>query len=205
MSVNSIYKLLDKLEMMVLKGAPVPFSPLIVVNHEKVIDVLDKIRTSIPGEIQEAHSIIRKSEEIQSEARKKAETMLIEARNHAEKMLSESELLNAVQAEANKIREEVVSEVEMIRHKAREEAEQIRMASINEAIKIREGADKYAESVLSNLDKDLGEMHEIVKNGQKHLSELKAESMAAMTADLHDEEEEQPPQKNRELSYKIKK
>jgi len=204
MSVNSIYKLLDKLEMMVLKGAPVPFSPFIVVNHEKIIDILDKIRTSIPGEIQEAHSIIRKSEEIQSEARKRAETMLIEAKNHAEKMLSESELLNAVQAEANKIREEVVSEVELIRHRAREEAEQIRMNSINEAIKIREGADRYAESVLSRLDEDLGEMHDIVKNGKKHLSEMREETMAAMTADLHDEEEEMQLKK-KELSYKIKK
>ncbi len=204
MSVNSIYKLLDKLEMMVLKGAPVPFSPFIVVNHEKIIDILDKIRTSIPGEIQEAHSIIRKSEEVQTEARKKAETMLIEAKNHAEKMLSESELLNAVQAEANKIREEVVSEVEMIRHRAREEAEHIRMNSINEAIKIREGADRYAESVLSKLDDDLGEMHEIVKNGKKHLNELREETMAAMTADLHDEEEEEHP-RQKELSYKIKK
>lgn len=204
MSVNSIYKLLDKLEMMVLKGAPVPFSPFIVVNHEKIIDVLDKIRTSIPGEIQEAHSIIRKSEEIQAEARQKAETLLYEAKNHAEKMLSESELLNAVQAEANKIREEVVGEVEMIRQRAREEAEQIRMDSINEAIKIREGADKYAETVLSNLDNDLGEMHSIVKNGQKHLSGLKAESMAEMSEEQGHYEEEPLP-RNRELSYKIRK
>lgn len=205
MSVNSIYKLLDKLEMMVLKGAPVPFSPLIIVNHEKIIDILDKIRTSIPGEIQEAHSIIRKSEEIQTESRKRAETMLLEARNHAEKMLSESELLNAVQEEANKIREEVVSEVEMIRNRAKEEAEQIKMASINEAIKIREGADKYAESVLSTLDRDLGEMHEIVRNGQQHLAEAKAQSRAAMEVDLHDGEDDSRNHKNKELSYKIKK
>ncbi|OGI00589.1 MAG: hypothetical protein A2Y25_07530 [Candidatus Melainabacteria bacterium GWF2_37_15] len=204
MSVNSIYKLLDKLEMMVLKSPPVPLSPFIIVNHEKVIDILDKIRTSIPGEIQEAHSIIRKSEEIQAEARKRAEMLMIEARNHAEKMLSESELLNAVQAEANKIREEVVSEVEMIRNRAREEAERIKMASLSEAMKIREGADKYAETILCNLDNDLGEMHEIVKNGQRHLCELKEESMAEMSAEMP-EQEEMSRQKQRELSYKIKR
>lgn len=205
MSVNSIYKLLDKLEMMVLKGAPVPFSPFIIVNHEKIIDILDKIRTSIPGEIQEAHSIIRKSDDIQSDARRKAEMLLNEARSHAERMLSESELLNAVQAEANKIREEVVSEVEMIRHRAREEAEQIKMASINEAIQIREGADKYAEAILSNLDRDLGEMHSIVQNGQKHLAEQKAEAIAAIGAPQDYDDIEDARQRNRELSYKIKK
>lgn len=202
MSVNSIYKLLDKLEMMVLKGAPVPFSPFIIVNHEKIIDILDKIRTSIPGEIQEAHGIIRKSEEIQTEARRRAETMLIEAKNHAEKMLSESELLNAVQAEANKIREDVITEVETIRQRAREEAEQMRMNSVNEAIRIREGADRYAESILSKLDEDLGEMHSMVRNGQKQLADMKAGSKASMSAENDDGVS---PQKAKPLSYKIEK
>lgn len=203
MSVNSIYKLLDKLEMMVLKGAPIPFSPFIVVNHEKIIDVLDKIRTSIPGEIQEAHGIIRKSEQIQEEASERAENMLVEAKNRAEKMLSESELLNAVQAEANKIREEVVGEVEIIRHRAREEAEQIKMDAINEAIKIREGADNYAENILNNLDEDLGEMHSIVQNGKQHLKNMRAEAMAQMTGQMPQQEEEDLTPK--ELSYKIRK
>ena len=114
MSVNNIYKLLDKLEVMVLESMSIPFLSLAVVNHEKIIEILDKVRTSIPGEIQEAHGIIRKSEEIQEETRRRAEMFLTEAQNKAEKMLSESELLNAVQAEANKIREDVVSEIEVI-------------------------------------------------------------------------------------------
>ena len=199
MSVNSIYKLLDKLEMMVLKGAPIPFSPFVMVNHEKIIDILDKIRASIPGEIQEAHSIIRKSEEIQIEAQKRAGMLLNEAKNSAEKILSDSELLKAVQVEADKIREEVISEVETIRNKAREEAEQIKTLSTNEAAQTREGADKYAETILSNLDNSLEEMHSIVKNGQKHLVSLKAESAASIPTEQKD------PIQNRELSYKIEK
>jgi hypothetical protein len=203
MSVNSIYKLLDKLEMMILKGMPIPVSPLVMVNHEKLIDILDKIRASIPGEIQEAHSILRKSEEIQVESQRRAEMFLGEAKNEAERILSESELLKAVQSEADRIREEVIAETESIRVKAREEAEQIKRSVIDEAIKIREGADVYAENVLSTLDSTLSDMHAVVKNGQHHLEETKAESIAAMTGELPEREEQ--PKEQKPLSYKIKK
>lgn len=207
MSVNSIYKLLDKLEMMILKGAPVPFSPFVMVNHEKIIDILDKVRASIPGEIQEAHGIMRKSEEIQIESQRKAEIFLREAKNEAERILSESELLKAVQAEADKIREEVIAEVEEIRAKAQEEAEQIKANVTEEAYRIKEGADHYAEKVLSTLDNNLSEMHAIVRNGQEHLESAKA---AASTAISEEEEPVQPGQnfqqkEKRPLSYKIKK
>ncbi len=200
MSVNSIYKLLDKLEMMVLKGTPIPFSPFVIINHEKIIDIFDKIRTSIPGEIQEAHSILRKSEEIQVESRKRAEMFLTEAKNEAERVLSESELLKAVQAEADKIRQEVIEEAESIRSKAREEAEQVKRQVLEDAIKIREGADTYAENMLSTLDNKLADMHAIVKNGQQHLERTRAESMAAMAG-----EQTEQPQEPKTLSYKIKK
>ena len=83
MTIGSIYKLLDKLEMMILKGIPVPFTPFVIVNHEKVIDVLDKVRACIPGEIQEAHGIIKRSEDIQMEAQRRAENILIEAKEKA--------------------------------------------------------------------------------------------------------------------------
>ncbi len=202
MSVNSIYKLLDKLEMMILKGAPIPFSPFVMINHEKIIDILDKIRASIPGEIQEAHSILKKSEEIQIESHRRAELLLSESRNEAERILSESELLKAVQAEAGKIREEVISETESIRITAREEAEQIKKNAAIEAIKIREGADRYVEEVLSTLDSNLSEMHAIVKNGQRHLESVKEETMAIMA---ENEPEEKKPKEKKPLSYKIKK
>lgn len=199
MSVNSIYKLLDKLEMMILKGAPIPFSPFVMVNHEKVIDILDKVRASIPGEIQEAHSILRKSEEIQVESQRRAEMYLTEAKNEAERILSESELLKAVHAEAEKIREEVISEAETIRAKASEEAEEVKRSMLDEALKIRQGADAYAENVLTTLDNSLAEMHSIVKNGQQHLERSRSEAVA-------EEQSHQEPQKEqRPLSYKIKR
>ena len=202
MSVNSIYKLLDKLEVMILQGLPIPFSPFVIINNEKIIDVLDKIRASIPGEIQEAHGIMRKSEEIQIESQRRAEMLLKEAKNEAERVLSESELLKAVQDEANKLREDVISEAESIKTNAIEEAKDIKVSAAHEAIKIREGADQYAENLLSKLDGDLSDMHAIVQNGQRHMEAAKAEAMEAYGLEEEEEIVEESP---RTLSYKINK
>jgi len=182
MTVSSIYKLLDKLEMMILKGFPVPLTPLVIVHHEKIIDALDKIRASIPGEIQEAHTILKRRDDIQLEAQKRANQILSEAKQQAELLLSESELLRAVQAEADRIRQQVITDCEVIKKQSIEEAEMIRSSAINESIAIREGADKYAETVLSSLDRDLAELHNVVRNGQKHLAKVKAESIATITS-----------------------
>lgn len=200
MAIGSIYKLLDKLEMMILKGIPIPFTPFVVVNHEKVIDVLDKIRACIPNEVQEAHGIIKRSEDIQMEAQRRAENILIEAKEKAERILSESELLKAVHSEAERIRTEVVAEVESLRKRSYEEAEAIRDKALNEAAIIRDGSDKYAESILANLDRNLSEMHSVVRNAQDHLSRSKINSMDYMPQqNILDEEEE-------ELStYKVKR
>jgi hypothetical protein len=201
MTIGSIYKLLDKLEMMILKGIPVPFTPFVIVNHEKVIDVLDKIRACIPSEIQEAHGIIKRSEDIQIEAQRRAENILIEAKEKAERILSESELLKAVHSEAERIRGEVIAEVEDLRRKSLEETGAIRTKSIAESTAIREGSDRYAESVLASLDKNLSEMQNIVRNAQDHLSRTKVNSMDYMPKQSNFLEDEEEPV----AAYKVKR
>lgn len=181
MTTNNVYKLLDKIEMHVIKGYPIPLTPWYVVPHEKIIDLLDKVRTSLPSEIAEANNIIKRRDEIQLESQRRANQMLSEAKSQAELLLSESELLKAVQAEAERIRQQVIAEAEYLKKQAREEAESIRTQAINEAMATREGADQYAEKVLSSLDRDLTDLHTIVRNGQKHLAKLKADSVASLT------------------------
>lgn len=181
MTVNNVIKILDKIEMFVIKGYPIPLTPWYIVPHEKIIDLLDKVRTSLPSELAEAANIIKRRDEIQLEAQRRATQMLAEAKGQADMLLSESELLKAVQAEADRIRQQVLSEVEYIKNQAREESENIRTQAINDAINTREGADHYAERVLSSLDSDLTELHTIVRNGQKHLAQIKVESVSNMS------------------------
>jgi hypothetical protein len=181
MTVSTIYKLLDKMEMMILKGTPIPVTPWVIVHHEKLIDLQDKIRASIPAEIQEAHGIIKRRDEIQLEAQNKSAQIISDAKREAHMLLSESELLKAVQAEAERIRNQVIEDCEKMRKQAQEETERARNMAITEAVQIRDGADRYAESVLDNLDKNLSDIHNIVRNGKSQLIRMKSEPAPGIT------------------------
>ncbi|MEI7474941.1 MAG: hypothetical protein WCK67_09205 [bacterium] len=60
MSVSMLYKLLDKIEVMILHGLPIPMTPFVIVNNEKILDTIDKIKALIPREIEEAQSLLKK-------------------------------------------------------------------------------------------------------------------------------------------------
>jgi vacuolar-type H+-ATPase subunit E/Vma4 len=141
--------------------------------------ILDRIDASVPEDVKEAESILRRREEIQIEAQQRAERIIVDARNEADKILSESELLNQVQREAEKIKEQVRTECQDLRDRTIEEAKQIKIQADDEAHRIKEGAENYAEQILNNIDGDLTQLHQIVKNGQLYLEKLKTSSVTS--------------------------
>jgi len=175
---TSIYKHLDLLEHLIDDAAGIYKFKFI--NADQFLDVLDKSRARLPEEIREAEEILQQRDDIIAEAQRRAEQVIAMARRQAETMLQESELLKAVQAEVERIRKQVVAEVEQMRREAMAEAERIRMEGEEEAQRTREGADHYAESVLTRLDVDLNNLAEIVtesqsivRNGQRLLGQVK--------------------------------
>jgi F0F1-type ATP synthase membrane subunit b/b' len=175
---TSIYKHLDLLEHLIDDAAGVYKFKLI--NADQFLDVLDKARARLPEELREAGEVLEQRDEIIAEAQRRAEQIIAMARRQAENMLQESELLKAVQAEVERIRKQVVAEVEQMRREALAEAERIRMEAEEDGQRVRDGADHYAESVLTHIDADLNnlqglvtESQSIVRNGQRLLGQVK--------------------------------
>jgi F0F1-type ATP synthase membrane subunit b/b' len=175
---TSIYKHLDLLEHLIEDGAGVwKFK---VINADQFLEILDKARARLPEELREATDVLQQRDDIISESQRRAEQIISTARRQAETMLHESELLKAVQSEVERIRKQVVAEVEQMRREALAEAERIRLEAEEDAARTREGADHYADQVLSKLDEDLGtigrmvtESQNVIKNGQRVLGQVK--------------------------------
>ena len=145
----------------------------VLIKSSDMETLLDRIDASIPEDIKEAESILRRREEIQIEAQQRAERIIIDARNEAEKILSESELLNQVHKEAEKIKEQVLAECQDLREKTIDEAKAIKIQAEDEALRTKEGAENYAEQILNNIDTDLSQLQQIVQNGKMYLGKLK--------------------------------
>jgi len=170
-----IYGLMNELEEVLDKGLPL-LPNLSVVKKDVVVDILDKLYAALPDEIKEARSLLRRKDELQYEAQQRAEKIVADAQAEANRLLSESDLLRAVQREAEKIKEQVITDCEDIKRKALDEADAVRNQAIDEALRTRDGASVYAEQVLVNLEQNLNQLHEIVKNGQVQLEKRRVES-----------------------------
>jgi len=179
---TTIYKHMDLLEHLI--DDAIGIHKFKFINADEFLDVLDKARARLPEELREAADVLEQRDEIITESQRRAEQIIGTARRQAENMLHESELLKAVQAEVERIRKQVVSEVEQMRREALTEAERIRGEAEADALRTREGADHYAESVLTRIDADLNnlgqrlvESQSIVRNGQRLLGQAKQRHM----------------------------
>lgn len=149
---------------------------LTVVKKNVITDLLDRLYASLPDEIKEARALLRRKDELQYEAQQRAEKLIADAQAEANRLLSESDLLRAVQREAEKIKEQVIAECDEIKRKSYEDAEALRNQAIDEALRTKDGASVYAEQVLTNLEQNLNQLQEIVKNGQLQLERRRSES-----------------------------
>lgn len=172
--------MIERMEDLVLTGMGIPFTPFTVINGEKLVPLLDRIRENLPAEIQHAQRVLERRDEIVNDAQQKAGQILQDARKQSEFMLSESELLRAVHEEANRIRQQITLELDAMRKKAFEEADAVRAQAAEEARAIRLGADEYAEAILNSLDKSLAEFQTVVHNGQKHLKRVRLDAAQQM-------------------------
>ena len=170
-----IYGLMNELEE-ALDNKGMPLLGFSIVRKDTVTNILDKLYAALPDEIKKARALLRRKDELQYEAQQRAEKIVADAQAEANRLLSESDLLRAVQREAEKIKEQVITDCEEIKRKAMDEAENVRIQANDEATRIKDGATVYAEQVLTNLEQNLGQLQEVVKNGQLQLERRRVEA-----------------------------
>ncbi len=176
---NGVYDLLKMLEISLEEGFPIIPRKFTVVKTKEIETLIDRIYASLPLEVQEARAFLRRREELQVEAQQKAEKIVQDAQAEADRKLSEADFIKALEREGIRIRTQVQQECEEIKRKAMEEADNIRAQAVEEAMKTKEGAELYAEQVLTNLEKNLAQQQQIVKNGQVYMEKLRTDSFGS--------------------------
>ena len=180
MSKLRIYELLERVTTMLYDGFH--FMPGHVMIKEKpMLDLLDRVKSTLPEDCNEAAMILKRRDEIIIEAQNRADRIIADAQNEASRILSENEIMRAVHLEGQKIREQVIQDCENIKRKAYEEADSVRVQAADDALKIKQGAENYAEQVLTNIDTDLTQLQQIVRNGQAYLEKMKEETSHSIT------------------------
>lgn len=171
---------LNRLEDMVLSSMRIPLTGRTLIDEDKLLEQLDFIRLSLPAVFQEAIIILAQKNEILLEAEEYGQQVVDVAQTKRAQILAESDILRQAQREADQLRRQVeqdcetmmqdtLAEIDRQRRTCQQELEEMRQTAISQAEEIEDGADKYADNVLANIEQDIQEMLKIITNGRKQL------------------------------------
>ncbi|MEK6573980.1 MAG: hypothetical protein AABZ58_06650 [Chloroflexota bacterium] len=110
-----ILHLVDRLEELVNTARQVPLTNNIMVDQDRLIDLIDQMRVSIPDEVKKAQKTLADRDKILAQSKEEAERTLMVAREERDKMLLRENVAVAAQNKAEQIIDQAKQEAEMIK------------------------------------------------------------------------------------------
>jgi cell division septum initiation protein DivIVA len=146
-----ILHLVDRLEELFNQSRPIPLTHNVIVDEDKFLDIIDQMRISIPEEVKKAQQVFTQKDRVMAQAQEEANRTITLAREKADQLVDK----DLVVQEASRRAAQIV--------------EQARM----DAEGIKDGADKYAQDKLGELEMQLEQILNQVHNGIRMLEEKK--------------------------------
>jgi hypothetical protein len=146
-----ILHLVDRLEELVNSARQVPLTNNIMIDQDRLIDLIDQMRVSIPDEVKKAQKTLSDRDKILAQSKEEAERTLMVAREERDKMLLRENVAAAAQNKAGEIIE----------------------AAKREADLIRADADDYSIESLGELEAQVERILQQARNGISHLRSKK--------------------------------
>jgi cell division septum initiation protein DivIVA len=138
-----ILHLVDRLEELFNQSRAIPLTHQVIVDEDRMLDLIDQMRVSIPEEVKKAQQILSQRDRILAQTQEEASRTLALAREKSEQFVSRDAIVQQAQTKAAQIIAE-----------ARREAEAI-----------RNDADEYVIKSLSRLQMELERLLHQVDNG----------------------------------------
>ena len=138
----SVYRVIDKLEATVKQGTVLLFGYR-VVSEEKILELIEKLRSSLPDEVGRARTIAKNGDQLVRDAQQKAQAIVTEASTQQGQLIDDHEIVRRARATADVVLREAEEK----------------------AARVRSGADAYAAQVLTDLDVRLSGALGSVKKG----------------------------------------
>ena len=166
--------------MLIVDSFHIPFTGRTLVDEEMFLAQLDLVRENLPSAFEKAEKVIRQREDILLQAEEYAQEIMDAAEQRADQILDEMGIIQRAELEAQQIRQQVqqeclamqeqaIAEIEQMRMQAQQEVAQMRELALAECEDIQNGADDYADAVLTNIEQKLAEMLRVVRNGRQQL------------------------------------
>ena len=98
-----ILHLVDRLEELFNESRSIPFTHSVVVDEDRMLDIIDQMRVSIPEEIKKAQQLLAQRDRILAQAQEEANRTLALAREKSDQLVERDPIVQAAQARAEQI------------------------------------------------------------------------------------------------------
>lgn len=98
-----ILHLVDRLEELFNRSRPIPFTHNVIVDEDRMLDLIDQMRVAIPDEVKKSQQILTQRDRILAQAQEEAQRTLTIAREKSEQMVEQQSIVEAAQTRADDI------------------------------------------------------------------------------------------------------
>jgi hypothetical protein len=144
-----ILQLIDRLEELFNESKAIPLTRNVMVDEDRMLDIIDQMRIAIPEEVKKAQQLLGQRDRVLAQAQEEANRTLEIARQKADQLASK----DAVMQDAQRRADQIISQARI------------------EADNIRADADEYVVNSLTQLQEELEQIANQVNNGIRTVKE----------------------------------
>ena len=148
-----ILHLIDRLEELLNESRPLPFTHNVIVDEDRMLDLIDQMRVTIPDEVKKAQQQLAQRDRVLAQAQEEANRTIILAREKSDQMIERDSITQSAQVQAEKIIAQAYLDAELIRQEA----------------------DKYVLETLTRLEIEMDRSLTQIRNGIMALQAPKTE------------------------------
>jgi F0F1-type ATP synthase membrane subunit b/b' len=144
-----ILHLIDRLEELFNESRPIPFTHNVIVDEDRMLDLIDQMRVAIPEEVKKAQQLLAQRDRLLAQAQEEANRTLALAREKSEQLTERDAIVQSAQMRSEHIEAQAKAEAEITRREA----------------------DKYVIETLTSLEMEMERLLNQVRNGIGALQE----------------------------------
>jgi cell division septum initiation protein DivIVA len=115
-----ILQMIDRLEELLNESRPLPFTHNVIVDEDRMLDLIDQMRVSIPEEVKKAQQLMAQRDRLIAQAQEEANRTVNLARDRSNELVERDQVVQAAYTQAEQIKAQALADGEAIRREADE-------------------------------------------------------------------------------------
>jgi cell division septum initiation protein DivIVA len=143
-----ILQMIDRLEELLNESRPLPFTHNVIVDEDRMLDLIDQMRVSIPEEVKKAQQLLSQRDRLLAQAQEEANRTIAIAREKSDQLVERDQVVQSAYTQADQIKAQAEADAQVI----------------------RQDADIYVMDTLRTLEMEMERALNQVRNGIRSLT-----------------------------------